>query len=104
MVLNLPSCELLSFGKTNKNEAFTYHETGVKKTASNELIDISKKDHINFNKTLTNICKSDIRKPSGLSKVFSLFSYQQKKVLLDYFSSEQFNYCLLIWMFVSYNE
>ena len=47
----------------------------LKKTTSNKLIDISIEDHINFNKTLTKICGSDIRKPNGLSRVSSLLSY-----------------------------
>ena len=30
MVLNLPNCELLSYGKTNRNKAFTCHENWIK--------------------------------------------------------------------------
>ena len=58
-------------------------------------------ENLNFNEHLTNVCKSASRKLYALSRVSSLLSYQQKKVVSSSFISEKFSYCPLIWTFSS---
>ena len=96
MVLNPLKCEFLGFGKTNENEVFTYHEIQLKKNTTKKLLGITIDEYLNFNEHLTNACKSASRKLNALSRVSSLLSYQQKKVMSNSFISRQFNYCPLI--------
>ena len=62
MVLNPCKCEFMSFGKTNENEVFTYHEIQLKKAATKELLGMTIDKHLNFNEHITNVCKSALRK------------------------------------------
>ena len=89
MVLNPRKCELMGLGKTNENEVFTYPEIRLKKTATIKLPGITIDEHLNFNKHIINVCNSARRKINALSKVSSLLSYQQKKVLSNSFISGQ---------------
>ena len=77
MVLNPRKCEFMGFGKTNENEAFTYHEIRLKKPTAKELLGITIDEHLNFNEQLTNVRKRASRKRNALSRVFSFLSYQQ---------------------------
>ena len=81
MVLNPRKCEFMGFGKTNENEVFTHHGIQLKKTTTKKLVGITIDEHPNFNEHLTNICKSARRKLNALSRVSSLHSYQQNKVM-----------------------
>ena len=101
VVLNPRKCEFMDFGKTNKNEVFTYHEIRLKKTTFKKLLGITIDDHLKFNEHLTNVCKRASRNLNALSRVSSFLSYQQKKVMSNSFISGQFNYCPLIRMFSS---
>ena len=101
MVLNPRKCEFMGFGKTNENEVFIYHEIRLKKTDTKKLLGITIDEHLNFNKHITNFCKSASRKLNALSRVSSLLSYQLKKVVSSSFINGQFNYCPLIRMFSS---
>ena len=73
---------IMNFGKTNGNEVFTYHEIQLKKFATKEMLGITMDDHLNFNEHITNKRTSASRNVNALSKVSSLFSYLQKKVVL----------------------
>ena len=84
--------EFMGFAKTIKIEVFTYHEIRLQKTIQ---------EHPNFNQEITNIRKSTSRQINALLRVSSLLSYQQKKVVSNYFISGQFDHCPLIWMFSS---
>ena len=100
MALNSRKYELMSFGKTNENKVFTYHEIRIK-SVTVKMLDITINDLLDFNEHITNVCKSASRKVDALSRVSSLLSYQQKNVVSNSFISGQFNYCSLIWMFSS---
>ena len=41
MALKLRKNELMSFGKTNENKVFTYHEIRLKKTVTEKMLDIT---------------------------------------------------------------
>ena len=56
---------------------------------------LSENDHI------TNVCRGASRKLNTFSGVSSLLSYQQEKVVSNFFISRQFNYCSHIWMLSS---
>ena len=101
MVLNPRKCEFMGLGETNENEVFTYHEIQLKKTTTKKLPGITIDEHLNFNEHLTNVFKSASRKLNALSRVSSLLSYQQKKIVSSSFIRGQFSYCPLIWMFIS---
>ena len=95
MVLNPRKCEFMGIRKTNENEVFTYHEIRLKKTTTKKLLDNTIDEHLNFNEHIANVCKSASRKLNALSRVSSLLSYEQKKVVSNTFNSGQFNYCPL---------
>ena len=99
MVLNPRKCEFMNFGRTSENELFTYHEIRLKKTATKELFGVTMDRHFNFNEHITNIFKSAGRNLNALSRVSSLLSFQQKKVVSNSFISKQFSCCPLIWLF-----
>ena len=79
-----------------EDEVFNYHEIRLKKTTTKKLLGITIDEHLNFNKHLTNECKRASRKLIPLSIVSSFLSYQQKKVMSNFFISGQFSYCPLI--------
>ena len=58
MVLNPHTCEFMSFGKTDENEVFTYHEIRLLKITSKKLFGITIDEYLNFNGHITNVCKS----------------------------------------------
>ena len=66
MVLNPRKCEFAGFGKTNKNEVFTYHEVWLKKITTKKLLSIRIDEHFNINEDMTNVCKSASRKLNAL--------------------------------------
>ena len=66
MVLNPRKCEFTGFGKTNKNEVFTYHEVWLKKITTKKLLSIRIDEHFNINEDMTNVCKSASRKLNAL--------------------------------------
>ena len=69
MFLNTRNCEFINFGKTSENDVFTYNDTATKK-----LLGITINDHLNFNKHISNVCKSARRKVNALMIVSSLLS------------------------------
>ena len=87
MVLNPRKCKCMGFGKTNENEVFTYHEIQLKKTTTKKLVGIKIDEHLNFNEHLTSACKRASKKLNALSRVSSVLSYQQKKVMSNSFIS-----------------
>ena len=91
----------MSFGITNENEVFAYHEIRLKKTATKKLLLVTMAEHLNFNEHITNVRKIASRKLNALSRASSLLSYWQKKVVLNSFISGQFNFRSLIRMFSS---
>ena len=50
---------------------------------------------------MTNVYKNASRKINALSKVSTLLSQQQKKLVSNSFISGHFNYCPIVWMFSS---
>ena len=75
MVVNPRKCELMSFGITNENEVFAYHEIRLKKTATKKLLLVTMAEHLNFNEHITNVRKIASRKLNALSRASSLLSY-----------------------------
>ena len=59
----------------------------IQKATTKKLLAVTIDEHLNFNEYLTNVCKSASRKLNALSRVSSLFSYQQKKVVSNSFIS-----------------
>ena len=70
-------------------------------TATKQLLDITRDEHLNFNEHITNVCKFASRKFNALLRVSSLLTYQKRKVVSKSFIIEQFNYCPFIWMLSS---
>ena len=60
----------MGFEKTNENEF------RLKKTTTKKLLSITKDQHLNFNKHLTNVYKRASRKLNALSRVSPFLSYQ----------------------------
>ena len=107
MVLNPRKCEFIGFGKTNENEAFTYHEIRLTKTTTKKLLGITIDEHLNFNEHLTistnmyaRVLAESLMYYRGCF-LFLAINNNKKKVVSNSFISGQFNYCLHIWMFSS---
>ena len=101
MVLNPHNWEFMSFGKTNKNDVFTCHEIGLKKTATRKLLGITIDGYLSFNEHISDVYKSATRKLNALLIVSCLLNQKQEKIVSNSFISGQFSYCPLIWMFSS---
>lgn len=71
----------------------------LKKKTLKILLGITIDEHLNFNKNTTNVCKSASKKLNALLWVSFAFSYQQKKVVSNFFICGEFNYCPPIYMF-----
>ena len=76
-------------------------KSDLKKTTTKKLLGVATDEDLNFNEHMKNVCKSASRKLNALSRVSSLLSYRQKKLVSNSFIGGQFNYWLLIWMLSS---
>ena len=95
MVLNPRKYEFMGFGKISENEILIYHEILLKETTTKKLLGITIEEHLI---STSIVIKSASRKLNALSRVSSLLSYQQKKVVSNSLISGPFDYCLPIWM------
>ena len=101
MILSPLKCEFMGFRNTNENEAFTYREILPRNITNKKLPGITIGARLNVNEHITNVCKGVSRKLNALLSASYLLSYQQKKLVSNSFSSVQFDYCPLIWIFSS---
>ena len=76
----------MSFGKISQNEE-SIMKSNLKKTATKKLLGITINEHLNFNEHITNACKSASRKLNALWRLSSVLSYQQNKVVSNFFIS-----------------
>ena len=101
MALILVNVNLWALKKTIKMRYLPTMKSDLKKTATKKLLVITINEHLNFNKHITNVCKSVSRKLNVLLRVSFHLSYQKKKVVSNSFISGPFSYCPLVWMYSS---
>ena len=66
--------------KSMKMRYLLIMKSDLRKTTTKKLLGTTTDEYLNFNEHITNVCKCANTKLDVLSRVFSLLSYQQKKL------------------------
>ena len=99
MVLNPGKCDYLTITKDITNESIELGKKTLHAEAEQKLFGIIINKDLNFQSHTRSIIKTANKKLSALIRVAPLMTDFNKKVILNSFIKEQFNYCPLLWMF-----
>ena len=66
-----------------------------------ELLGIQIDDKLSFNLHISNICMSAANQLNALIRLKRFLGFKEKRILINTYFMESFNYCLLVWMFSS---
>ena len=66
-----------------------------------ELLGIQIDDKLSFNFYISNICMSAANQLNSLIRLKRFLGFKEKRILINTYFMESFNYCLLVWMFSS---
>ena len=66
-----------------------------------ELLGIQIDDKLSFNFYISNICMSAANQLNSLIRLKRFLGFKEKRILINTYFIESFNYCLLVWMFSS---
>ena len=69
--------------------------------SSVELLGIQIDDKLNFNLHMSNICRSAGNQFNALMRLKQFLGFKEKRILINSYSMVNFNYCSLVWMFLS---
>ena len=64
-----------------------------------KLLGIKVDHELNFNEHISSLRKKAHQKLNALSRVASCMTFDQRKLILNYFIMSHFPYCLIVWMF-----
>ena len=91
---------ILDKKKSNlRNIPLTIDNQTSKSVPSVELVEIHLYDKLNFNLSVSNICRSAANKLNALIRLKSYLSYNEKRVSINSSITSNFNYCLPVWIF-----
>ena len=66
-----------------------------------KLLGVHIDSKLSFNDHVTSLCVKAGRKLTALTRIASLLSIKERRILINSFIDSQFNYCKLVWMFLS---
>ena len=91
---------ILDKKKSNlRNIPLTIDNQTIKSVPSVELVEIHLYDKLNFNLSVSNICRSAANKLNALIRLKSYLSFNEKRVSINSSITSNFNYCLPVWIF-----
>ena len=73
-------------------------ESLIKSSTCEKLLGVKIDNKLNFDTHVKGFCKNANNKLRALARATPYMSLEKKKLLMNSFISDQFNYCLLIWM------
>ena len=83
------------------DEIFIYENFELKNISVNEIFGVIINRGLKFDKHVKHIYKKAGNKLNALTRVTNILNHFQKNTLFKSFIKNQFNYCLLLWMFCS---
>ena len=78
--------------------ALTIENFILQNSVSQKLLHITIYRHFNFNKHLSNLCKSASLKITASTRVFPYMTLNQRRTLMNAYFMLQFGYCPVVWM------
>ena len=84
---------------TNTN--FQVDNQVIKSVSSVELLGIQIDDKLNFNLHISKICEFAANQLNALIRLLQFLTFHAKEVLINSYIVSNFNYCPLVWMFLS---
>ena len=83
------------------NQRIVVDNQYIKVVSSVELLGIQIDDKLNFNLHISNICRSAANQFNALIRLKQFLGFKKKRILINSYSMANFNYCPLVWMFLS---
>ena len=96
---NADKCHLIASSKVPVNIQIS--DIKVTSESRVKLLGIHIDNRLNFDYHVSQLCKKASKKLHALAKIFKYVDFSKRKVLVSSFTSSQFSYCHLIWMFHS---
>ena len=84
-------------GHTNENVVIDNRQT--KTLPLVELFGVQLDGKLNFRPHISNICTSAVNQLNALIRLQRFVSFEEKKILINSYSTANFNYCPLVWRF-----
>ena len=96
-------CLRISIIGRNKTVRVDIQISNIKVTSESrvKLLRIHISNRLNFGYHVSKLCKKASKKPHALARIFKYVETSKSRVLVNSFTSSQFSYCPLKWMFHS---
>ena len=96
--LNDEKCHLMVFGD-KKRTIVKIENSESKESECEKLLGISFDKKLNFKKHIEDFCRKANQKIHAFARLSNYIDPVKSEILMNSFSSSQFNYCPLVWMF-----
>ena len=83
------------------NQCIIVDNQNTKVVSSVQLLRIQTGDELNFNFHISHICRSATNQLNVFIRLKRFHGFKEKKILIGSDFMTKFNYCLLVWMFLS---
>ena len=102
MILNPGKSHYMCLGNSlDNNEVLNFNNLTIKSSKELEIFGIKVENDLNFNNHIKSICWKAGQKLHALLRISFNLNMRQKKSLYKSMIKSQFNYCPLVWMFIS---
>ena len=101
MKFNFSKCHLLICGHKFESMICKIDNTMIIESHLVKLLGIKIDSELTFKKQMEIMCKKASQKLNALSRLCTLLSFRQRKMLINAFFDSQFSYSPLVWMFHS---
>lgn len=104
MQANPDKFQFIMYGATNSISSITLGKVDIKKEKCVKLLGVCIDSQLNFNEHIDNICKKAGKKLNALIRLSNTIDIDAKRKLFDAFIVSSFNFCPVVWHFVSYEN
>ena len=104
MIVNADKFQVLLIGKRKQdhtNEVVQIEEQSIKAVISVKLLGIEIGDKLNFNLHISRFCNSTANHSNAMTRLRNFMTFNVKEALINSYLMSNFNYCPLVWMFLS---
>ena len=102
MIINPDKCKYMCMGKnSDDNDTLSLNEFNLKNSDYEIILGITIEQKLTFTKHIKNLCKKAGQKLCALLRISPYLDENKKKLLYCSMTKSQFNYCPLVWMFLS---
>ena len=104
MIANLGEFQGIIIDKKKQNHTAEYisiDQKNIKTSPSVKLLGVHIDNKLNFILHITKICRSAANQLHALVRFRMFLNFEEKKTLINSYFYSNFNYCPLVWMFIS---